>query len=235
MKKIISLQFSRAVEKYEKEIIVQQESAQEIKKLIKDINGLGIDLGCGTGIINQITEKKLIGIDISPDMIERFVQKNNIGIVADIENIPFKNESFDFAVSNFSLHWTTLKKSIPEVYRILKPKGTFIFSIPTKNSLQIIKQSLGQEIFPFYEKEKIKNITAYYFHIEKLFLKNYQIKFKNHIELLKHLKNTGTTTTTNGKTLGKKIQNYKKLIHSKQKPILNFEVLFIKATKINTI
>ncbi len=235
MKKVISLQFSKAVNKYEDEIVVQKLSALEIKKLIGNINGTGIDLGCGTGLIGDITKRDLIGIDISYSMIKRFLQKYKTGLVADIENLPFKDKSFDYAVSNFSLHWTDLRKSVPEIGRILKNQGYLVLSIPVKDSFQIIKSIVGYETFLFPEEKEIIGILSEHFFIKDQYIKHYTVSFENPIDLLKHLKKTGTTASLNGKTLGKKIKNYKKFVSYKGKPILNFKVLFIKAIRINTI
>ena len=237
MKKSVSLQFSKAAQTYEKETIVQKSSAKELKTFIENdyISGKGIDLGCGTGTIDNLPNTNIVGIDISPKMIEKYTEKNQIGIVADIENLPFKNHSFDFAISNFSLHWTNLEKSIQEIHRVLKPNGYLILSIPVKNSFNIIKQILGTETFQFPSQEKVINIISKRFIIKKYHTKTYEIKFKSTIQMLKHLKNTGTTTYKNGKTLGKKLKNYKKLTSFKGEITLNFEVLFIKAIRINTI
>ncbi|MGF1557619.1 MAG: bifunctional demethylmenaquinone methyltransferase/2-methoxy-6-polyprenyl-1,4-benzoquinol methylase UbiE [Flavobacteriaceae bacterium] len=107
-----------------------------------------LDIATGTGdlAINMVETgaQKIVGLDISPGMLE--VGKNKVAsknlnqtiemIVGDSENLPFEPNSFDavtvaFGVRNFE----TLEKGLAEIYRVLKPKGTFVVletSVPTK-------------------------------------------------------------------------------------------------------
>lgn len=107
-----------------------------------------LDIATGTGdLAIKLVEtgaEKIIGLDISPGMLEvgrKKVQKKNMGntidmVVGDSENLPFEKNSFDavtvaFGVRNFE----TLEKGLSEIYRVLRPQGTFVVletSIPTK-------------------------------------------------------------------------------------------------------
>lgn len=65
------------------------------------------DLGCGTGgqtmVLAQNTEGTVIGLDISPDFIEKLnknaeklgLQNRVKGIVGSMDNLPFQKEEFD--------------------------------------------------------------------------------------------------------------------------------------------
>lgn len=107
-----------------------------------------LDIATGTGdlAINMVETgaEKIVGLDISPGMLA--VGKTKVAtkdldetiemIVGDSESLPFKENSFDavtvaFGVRNFE----TLEKGLAEIYRVLKPKGTFVVletSVPTK-------------------------------------------------------------------------------------------------------
>ena len=107
-----------------------------------------LDIATGTGdlAINlvQTGAHKIIGLDISPGMLEVGKKKildkdlnHTIEMVeGDSENLPFGDNSFDavtvaFGVRNFE----TLKKGLAEIYRVLKPTGTFVVletAVPTK-------------------------------------------------------------------------------------------------------
>ncbi|WP_446050189.1 bifunctional demethylmenaquinone methyltransferase/2-methoxy-6-polyprenyl-1,4-benzoquinol methylase UbiE [Zobellia laminariae] len=107
-----------------------------------------LDIATGTGdlAINLVETgaKKIVGLDISPGMLEVGKKKithkkldNTIEmIVGDSENLPFEANSFDaitvaFGVRNFE----TLEKGLDEIYRVLAPGGTFVVletSVPTK-------------------------------------------------------------------------------------------------------
>jgi len=107
-----------------------------------------LDIATGTGdlAINMVETgaKKIIGLDISPGMLavgkkkisNKQLDKTIEMVVGDSENLPFEASSFDavtvaFGVRNFE----TLEKGLAEIYRVLKPKGTFVVletSVPTK-------------------------------------------------------------------------------------------------------
>ena len=104
--------------------------------LLKDIKGKKIiDIGCGSGIYSEILQKKgaeVVGIDISKTLIE--IAKSEVKKVefrvANIKELPFKNNSFDIAVSALMLGYLeNWDRAFSEVKRILKPGGVFIFSI----------------------------------------------------------------------------------------------------------
>ncbi len=230
MKKSIGLRFSRAKETYDKEAVVQRKAAVDLVSIHNDFYGTGLDLGCGTGFLYDVLQYPyLIGIDISEEMIKAYRKKNSKAFVADIENLPFKNGIFDFAISNFSLHWTDFKKATYEVYRVLKKDGLFLFNIPVKNSFKIIEDTLGFETFSFLSYSQVLKITEENFKIEKSFIKSYEMYFNSGLDMLKHLKNTGTTYYKNGKSIGKKLKIYKKFKSLEEGIFLNFDVAFIKA------
>ena len=107
-----------------------------------------LDIATGTGdlAINMVETgaKKIIGLDISPGMLavgkkkisNKQLDKTIEMVVGDSENLRFEASSFDavtvaFGVRNFE----TLEKGLAEIYRVLKPKGTFVVletSVPTK-------------------------------------------------------------------------------------------------------
>ena len=107
-----------------------------------------LDIATGTGDLAikmvETGAEKIIGLDISPGMLE--VGKTKVldkkldttieMVVGDSENLPFSENHFDavtvaFGVRNFE----TLEKGLAEIYRVLKPNGTFVIletSVPTK-------------------------------------------------------------------------------------------------------
>lgn len=100
-----------------------------------DSESIGLDLGCGTGILtSKIASmvKKIIGLDISKEMIAKVQAKkerNTIFKVADIsKKLNFPDESFDFVISSSTLcHIENLVRVYKEIYRVLKKGGVFIF------------------------------------------------------------------------------------------------------------
>mgnify|MGYP001019043362 FL=1 len=99
------------------------------------VNSIGLDLGCGTGILTTLLANKVCemrGLDISERMIERAKghNKDNVQyLVGDIsQKLPFDDNFFDFALSSLTLsHIEDLENVYCELRRVLKNNGLFIF------------------------------------------------------------------------------------------------------------
>lgn len=107
--------------------------------LAADRDGLDIlDLGCGTGLSGlafQDLAARLIGIDLSPRMIEA---ANGRGIyddciLADIEEPPVEDDSFDLVLAADTLVYIgDLSAVMAAARRALRPDGLFLFSVEKK-------------------------------------------------------------------------------------------------------
>jgi len=94
-----------------------------------------LDVACGTGVISgllqEITEEKVIGIDLSSDMIERarnkYASNKNISFIeGDFLSYPFKESSFDFViVYNAYPHFLDREGLKKAFSRVLKKGGRF--------------------------------------------------------------------------------------------------------------
>ncbi len=101
-----------------------------------------LDLGSGGGIdvflaANKVGDKgKVIGVDMTPDMIETAVKNakkggyNNVEFrLGEIENLPIEDSSIDVIISNCVINLTPNKNNAyQEVYRVLKPGGRILVS-----------------------------------------------------------------------------------------------------------
>jgi len=104
-----------------------------------------LEVGVGDGIDHLELAKAgaiLTGIDITPKSIE--LTKKNLELhgyksnllIADAENLPFEDDSFDVIYSFGVLHHTPdTQKAVKEIYRVLKPQGKAVVSLYHKNSL----------------------------------------------------------------------------------------------------
>lgn len=106
-----------------------------LKKMFKDFRGKSVlDVGCGTGRLIRLLKDRgavVTGADISGKMIKIAGKKfPDIKIAnADIENLPFEDNSFDVVIAAFVIvHLKSLKKAFDEVYRVLKNDGIFILT-----------------------------------------------------------------------------------------------------------
>lgn len=101
-----------------------------------------LDIGCGSGfdiyyLSKRFKGAKIFGVDLTFKLLKKGkkVFKNQnipLNIVnANITSLPFKDNSFDFALSHAVIHLIREKhKSFMEIYRILKDNGLLIVCDP---------------------------------------------------------------------------------------------------------
>lgn len=97
-----------------------------------------LDLGCGYGWhCKYFADKgasKVIGIDISTKMLELANLKNKASNISysciAMEDIDFKDESFDIIFSFLAIHYIKdFDFLVNKIYKLLKKGGNFIFSV----------------------------------------------------------------------------------------------------------
>lgn len=102
-------------------------------------DGLGLDLGCGDGILTDILfnhaglSPRLVGIDPDPletDAARKYPFYQRVHTTGG-DSIPEADATFDYAISNSVLeHIPRLEPVITELARVLKPGGKFFFTVP---------------------------------------------------------------------------------------------------------
>lgn len=136
-----------------------------------------LDIATGTGdlaiLLSGSGAEKIIGLDISPGMLEvgkkKVKQKNLDNIIdmvlGDSENIPFENESFDAVTVAFGIrNFENLEKGLSEILRVLKPDGVFIIletSVPVKFPFKQGYKIYTKHIMPTLGKMFSKDKSAY--------------------------------------------------------------------------
>ncbi len=124
-----------------------------------------VDLGCGNAR-NLIPFKNFIcyGVDFSKKMLEKAKltsEKYNLDLKlykADLTELPFKDNSFDYALMLASLHHLETKesriKSLEELHRILKKDGIALITVWNKWQLKFLFIKKNTYI-PWKIKDKI--------------------------------------------------------------------------------
>ena len=96
-----------------------------------------LDLGCGYGwhciYAAEHGARHVLGIDLSDKMLAVAKEKTQFNNVeyrcAAIEDVQFPQDSFDIVLSSLALHYVpSFEQVAKQVYQILKPGGTFLFS-----------------------------------------------------------------------------------------------------------
>lgn len=148
-----------------------------IQRLQAARKGQFLDVATGTAdlaiMLASLQPKKVIGIDISQQMLnkgdEKIIEANVQDIVslqkADSENLPFEDNTFDAATVSFGArNFENLDKGLGEMYRILSPGGILIILEFSKVKVFPLKQLFAfyfRYITPTIGKIFSKNNTAY--------------------------------------------------------------------------
>ena len=97
-----------------------------------------LDVGCGTGVVALTASRQgasVSGSDLTPELIDQAVDNAKTAgedidfKVADVEDLPYEDGSFDFVVSQFG-HMFAPRPDVctKEMLRVLKPGGVISFS-----------------------------------------------------------------------------------------------------------
>jgi ubiquinone/menaquinone biosynthesis C-methylase UbiE len=125
---------------------IKEQEEEYLRRVMATEHGItrALDVGCGWGRhMSVLLENKVdfcAGIDVSPSMIKKanelYEQYGNDRVLIKLEDaqkLSFENEFFDLVIcmtNTFgNLTEPVGRKAISEIYRVLKPKGTFILSV----------------------------------------------------------------------------------------------------------
>ena len=88
-----------------------------------------LDVGCGEGTLAVEIERrgaKVVGIDMSAEMIEQCQAKGIEAYVGSVTDLPY-NEAFDAVFSNATLHWVKdARGAVQNIAKSLKNGGCFV-------------------------------------------------------------------------------------------------------------
>jgi SAM-dependent methyltransferase len=112
-------------------LLIRQGIEKEIAILSKKMTGTVLDFGCGSKPYLQYFAHvgKYIGLDIEQSGHSH--QNEQIDVFYDGKKIPFNDNHFDgIFTSEVFEHIFNLEEVIPELHRVLKPKGKLLLSCP---------------------------------------------------------------------------------------------------------
>lgn len=142
-----------------------QSETDALAKVIPN-TGHGVEIGVGTG---RFAEKFDIdcGIEPSKNMARLAEQRGIKTSIAKAEDLPFVNETFDFAVMITTVCFLDdIRKAFRETGRILKPGGKFIIGLIDKDSPLGQTYQENKSDNPFYRNASFHSVTDITEHLE---------------------------------------------------------------------
>lgn len=150
--------FDLAAERYEEFAVLQNEVCQRLLEkldIVKITPQFILDAGTGTGaaipsLFKKYKKAQLVALDLSEAMLKQAGRHGNILrsphlVCADIENLPFADNTFDLVFSSLSMQWCNdLGAALREAKRVLKPGGLFVFTTFGPDTLKELRQSWAQ-------------------------------------------------------------------------------------------
>ena len=150
--------FDKAAAQYEHFAVLQNEvCARLLEKLdiVKITPEFILDAGSGTGraipfLFESYKKAQLVTLDLSENMLAECAKKGGFFraphlVCADIEKLPFADDSFDLVYSNLSMQWCNdLNAALLEANRVLKPGGLFVFTTFGPDTLKELRYSWAE-------------------------------------------------------------------------------------------
>lgn len=154
--------FDKAAASYDAAAVLQLEVARRLverTELVKMTPVRILDLGSGTGFISQLlaeryAKAKITAVDLALNMLkqarskttfkQRWNKKFNY-VNAEVENLPFADNSVDLIISGLTLQWCQdLETVFKEFRRVLAPGGLLLFSSFGPDTLKELRASWAE-------------------------------------------------------------------------------------------
>ncbi len=168
--------YNVAAEGYAKELLNELDEKpldklllQQFAKAHKD-KGLMGDLGCGPGqtthFLHQQGVHNLLGIDLSPKMIEQAKKYFNIPFeVGNILELNYPSNHFGSLIAFYAIvhfDYEEVRIALQEIFRVLQPTGTFLFTFHIGDEILNKTDFFAQKVnvnFHFLNPDKILEIA----------------------------------------------------------------------------
>jgi malonyl-CoA O-methyltransferase len=219
VKKRIKHAFASAAHSYDEVAALQRQVGRALwgKLGVVPADAVLLDLGCGTGFMlselinqHQALPECCMAMDIAEPMLqiarERLMpQQNVVYICADMEQLPFKDQSIDFIISNLALQWCrNLVTVLYGINQALKPGGRFAFTTFGPQTLQELKQAWHevdayQHVNDFCRAHQISDLLIQAnFTVDSIDVDIHRISYLSVVDLMSELKQLGAHTVMNG-------------------------------------
>jgi malonyl-CoA O-methyltransferase len=157
-KRKIRRAFDRAADSYDAAAVLQKEVCSRLLEKLEYIKlspQLILDAGVGTGeavapLMKRYKKSRLVVLDLSERMLAKATSHGSLLrkpelVCADIEHLPFSEDSFELIFSSLTLQWCSdLQATMADMLRVLKPGGLLMFSTFGPDTLKELRACWSQ-------------------------------------------------------------------------------------------
>lgn len=141
-KRFVKKSFNRAAKSYDKASVLHEEVLNRLLQRLLYIRHQPqtiVDIGCGTGrgvsgLQKTYPGARVYALDIAHEMSLRASRRYRFWskprpVTADMEQLPFKSQSFDLVFSSLAMQWSNnLGDTLAEFARVARPEGLLMFA-----------------------------------------------------------------------------------------------------------
>ena len=205
--------FDNAAKSYDNAAILQDEVTQRLLERLHYMRHQPetvVDLGCGTGMALRGLQKaypqaRVHAVDVSQQMLRlagakyRWLSRKR-RVVADMECLPFAEDSFDLVFSSLALPWCNdLNLALAEFARVARPGALILFTSlgpATLSELALSWQALDDHphVHPFIDMHDIGDaMMAAGFAQPVVDAETIRVEYRDFRSLLNDLRQTGAS------------------------------------------
>lgn len=168
--------------------VARRELALDLVDRHLPAQGKILDIGCGTGAVLEQLQKRSWagGVDFSPHALQFSEERGLANLtLGDAQALPYEADQFDLTISLDTIeHVPDDERALREIYRTLKPGGTFIMNVPAFRWLWGPHDVALMHFRRYTRREVADKLAKAGFEVERV---NYSVFFLFPIVVLKRL------------------------------------------------
>lgn len=236
-KELIKKRFSKSLETYEQNAVIQNQMANLLLQKLIEIKGKNyekiFEIGCGKGLLTKKIQKELSCKELFLNDMIKSISYSNF-ILGDCENINLP-QNLDLVISNATLQWVeNLPALLDKINLSLNSGAVFAFTTFGEQNFHQIK-TITNNSLNYFNQETIEKMLSKNFKIIHSHSEIIDLGFDSAYEILNHLKLCGTNalekTRWTKKELINFIKKYDEFITEDCKFILTYHPMYFIAIK----
>ena len=239
-KELIKQRFSRKLGSYDENAKIQKQMAEKVLEFLPSSDYASVlEIGCGTGLLTKLAEKRLkyskyTALDIVSGC-EKYIKSINSNIEfvsSDIEEfIEKKDTKYDLIISNASFQWVeNLPVFINKLVQRLNPNGNLLFTTFGTENFREIYYVLGKTL-PYLSKKELEE--SLFEHSPVIEEEVRVMAFRTPKDVLKHIQDTGVNALSQETWTKSDLMSFEKGYNSfcANRPTLTYNPIYVMIQK----